>query len=310
MIATVTLNPAIDQTVTCADFRPNVVNRAEAVQFDPGGKGINVAACLADAGYAVVVTGFLGRENARFFEDLFARRGIVDRFVRIPGRTRTSVKIVDPARQETTDVNVPGLAPPADALDRLTKALDELCQRCEWFVLTGSLPPGVPDDLYATLVARLKARGKRTVLDTSGDGLRAAVAAGPTIIKPNLAELRQIVGAGLEDHEAIVVAARTLASRHGMALVVVSMGSEGAILVDGERAVWARPPHVRVESTVGAGDGMVAGLVAAQTVGLDLAACARLATAYAVGGITRIGPSLPAEEKLRGYRERVSLVAL
>src|SRR5438477_11391870 len=106
-IATVTLNPAIDQTVRADGFRPNMVNRAQAMQFDAGGKGVNVASFLADAGYEVTVTGLLGQDNADIFEQLFADKRIDDRFVRIPGRTRIGVKIVDEAGQQTTDINKP-----------------------------------------------------------------------------------------------------------------------------------------------------------------------------------------------------------
>src|SRR5437660_12612500 len=101
-IATVTLNPAIDQTVRVDHFNPNVVNRSSAMRFDSGGKGVNVASFLADAGYSVAVTGFLGQDNAALFQQFFTHKGIDDQFVYIPGSTRIGVKIVDEARQQTT----------------------------------------------------------------------------------------------------------------------------------------------------------------------------------------------------------------
>lgn len=310
MIATVTLNPAIDQTVKVHNFEPNVVNRGQSMQFDPGGKGVNVASFLVDAGHQVSVTGFLGEENTQIFERLFARKKMVDHFVRIPGRTRTGVKIVDPAQQQTTDINMPGQAPPEEAVDELLETLDGLVECCQWFVLTGSLPPGVPTDLYATLITRLRASGKRTALDTSRDGLRAGVPAGPTILKPNREELQQIVGRTLTDHAAIDEAARTLRKEHGIDIVVVSLGAEGALFVDGETSVLAVPPAVTVESTVGAGDAMVAGLVAGQSEGLSLSDCAQLSTAFSLGAITRIGASLPPSDELGRYREQVSVRSL
>ena len=310
MIATVTLNPAIDQTVKVDNFRPNRVNRGQAMQFDPGGKGVNVASFLVDAGHEVAVTGFLGAENAQIFERLFARKGMDDRFVRIPGRTRTGVKIVDPARQQTTDINMPGQAPPEGAVDTLFEVLDALVDECEWFVLTGSLPPGVPTDLYATLIGRLKALGRRTVLDTSREALRAAIPAGPTIAKPNREELQQMVGRTLDDLAAVEGAAWGLRDEHGIEMVVVSLGAEGAIFVDSDASVLAKPPGVKVESTVGAGDAMVAGLVVAQLADLGLVECARLATAFSVGAITRIGATLPAAEELQRCRIETSIRVL
>src|SRR5947208_16681879 len=110
-IATVTLNPAIDQTVRVDNFQPNRVNRAQALTFDASGKGVNVASFLADYGYNVAVTGYLGQENVNIFEQFFASKGIDDCFVRIPGNNRINVKVVDEVNQQTTDINLPGLPP-------------------------------------------------------------------------------------------------------------------------------------------------------------------------------------------------------
>src|SRR3712207_3957269 len=110
-VLTVTLNPAIDRTVTIHGFAAGGVDRVEQVQQNPGGKGVNVAVTLADAGHSAAVTGFLGRENIASFEQLFAQKQIDDRFVRIAGQTRVGIKIVDPAQQQTTDINFPGFTP-------------------------------------------------------------------------------------------------------------------------------------------------------------------------------------------------------
>ena len=172
-VITVTLNPAIDRTVTIPNFTAGKVNRVEHTQDNPGGKGVNVAVTLADAGHAVAVTGLLGRENATSFEDLFARKDILDQFVRVAGHTRVGIKIVDPALGQTTDINFPGPAPAQQNLDLLYTYLD--AADTPWAVLAGSLPPGVPLTIYRDLVAMLKAGGRRVVLDTSGDPLPAAL---------------------------------------------------------------------------------------------------------------------------------------
>ena len=303
-VVTLTLNPAIDQTVSVNNFRLDAVNRGQAMQFDPGGKGVNVASFLADAGYAVTATGFLGEENPTLFERLFARKGITDAFIRIPGHTRTGVKIVDEVQQQTTDINMLGQAPPPEAVDVLLAQLEDLAASHEWFVLTGSLPPGVPTDIYATIIQRVQARGKHVVLDTSEAALRAAAPAGPTVIKPNRLELQQLLGLEIVGLPAIDAAARQLLET-GTQLVVISMGAEGALFVNRERSLLATPPQVVVKSTVGAGDAMVAGIVAGHIAGLDLEACARQATAFSVGKITRIGPHLPPPEELARYPQQV-----
>lgn len=303
-VVTVTLNPAIDQTVTIHNFAAGEVNRVEQLQQHPGGKGVNVAAVLADAGRRVAVTGWLGRANSALFEALFEQKRIADHFVRIGGQTRVGIKIIDPAQQQTTDINFPGQPPAPDDLAALRARLADL--ESDWVVLAGSLPPGVAPAIYRELAEELRARGRRVALDTSGPALHAAVAAAPQILKPNLHELEQLVGAALPDQAAVVAAARGLLAR-GVGLVIVSMGARGACFVSGEQVVLARPPQVAVTSTVGAGDAMVAGAVAAQLGGLALPDCARLATAYALDAITRVGAGLSAPESIRALAAQVAL---
>jgi 1-phosphofructokinase len=303
---TVTLNPAIDRTVTIANFAAGQVNRVEEMRQNAGGKGVNVAAVLADAGHVLAATGFLGRENSALFEALFAQKQIADHFVRIDGQTRVGIKIADPVLRQTTDINFPGQAPtPADvaALRRVVGELDG-----GWFVLAGSLPPGMQPTIYAELVAIARSRGHRVALDTSGPALQHAIEAGPEIIKPNIHELEEMVGATLPDQSAVVGAARALIAR-GVGLVVVSMGADGACFVSRDQVVMARPPAVEVASTVGAGDAMVAGVVAAQLRGLALAEAARLATAFSLDAIQRIGAGLSAPDTIAALMERVSVEA-
>lgn len=305
-IATVTLNPAIDQTVRVDDFRPNAVNRGQAMQFDAGGKGINVASFLADAGYAVAATGFLGQRNTEIFEQFFAHKRIDDYFMRIPGRTRIGVKIIDETNRQTTDINMPGQSPPEEAIQMLLMTIEQLSVSCDWFVLSGGLPPGVPTTIYATIINLLKKCGKQVVLDTSYQALQEGIQTGPTIVKPNLDELQQIVGRPLQSETAIEQVALQLLD-DDIRLVVISMGEKGAMFVDQHTTLIATPPQVDVKSTVGAGDAMVAGLIVGQIQGLSLADCARLATAFSIGAITHIGSHLPGSDVLQKYFHTVSV---
>lgn len=307
--ATLTLNPAIDQTLRVNNFRPGSVNRAQSMQSEASGKGVNVASFLVDYGYAVSVTGYLGEANSAIFEQFFASKQIDDRFLRIPGSTRTNVKVVDEANQQTTDINMPGLHPPPEALDVLMKTVMQLAPSCDWFVLSGSLPPGIPSEIYSTLINQLKQQGKQTLLDTSGDALRAGIRANPTIIKPNLEELQQLTGQTLEGEGEILWAARQLLNED-LHLVVVSMGKEGALFVEQASALLATPPTVSVKKTFGAGDAMVAGLIAAQRQNLNLAESARLATAFSLAAITRLDYHLPDRATLQTYFDQVFITPL
>lgn len=309
MIATVTLNPAIDQTVFVDDLRVGSVNRGTASAVHAGGKGVNVAAVLADYGLPVTATGLLGGDNPTLFEELFARKGIRDEFIRIPGATRTAIKLVDRKAGQITEINLPGLTPDPTALDHLRDRLETLSATCRWIVLAGNLPPGVPVDWYATTIRRLRAHGCRVALDTSHAALAAGVRAGPTLIKPNLEELSHLTGTALVELPAIAAAGRALLA-HGIELVVVSLGVRGALLIDRQHTLLATPPAVNVVSTVGAGDALLAGLIAGQVAQLDLAACARLGTAFALAVITRVDAHLPDPATLEAYQAQVSVHAL
>ncbi len=304
-VVTVTLNPAIDNTVAVPDFRAGEVNRVASSQLDAGGKGVNVASALADDGFRLGVTGFLGRDNDAIFRALFEHKGIVDRFVRIDGVTRTGIKIVDHVNNSTTDINFPGQTGGPGELDALRAALGELAATCDWVVIAGSVPAGLPSSIYHDLITSLP--GKRVALDASGEALRLALAARPYLIKPNVNELREILDRPLLDEAAIVAAARELQQTYGIACVAVSMGADGAIVVDGDGAVVALPARVEVASTVGAGDAMVAGLVSSAIRGLPLAERARRATAFSMGAIAQLGSGLPPRDVLEDLGTRVTI---
>ena len=305
-IATVSLNPAIDQTALVPDFAAGAVNRVEREQSDAGGKGVNVASFLAQFGLPVAVTGILGENNIEPFVRLFVEKGIVDRFVRLPGLTRVNVKIVDERQDRVTDINVPGLAVGDGDLARLDAAIDALAADTGWFVLSGSVPAGVPDTVYAELVTNLKKRGKTVVLDASGPPFAAAIGTGPDVIKPNIEELQELVGRNLATHGDIVAAAKQLIDQ-GIGLVAVSMGPDGALFVERDAAVLAVPPNITVKSTVGAGDAMVAGIVTGTLRGLDLSDRARLATAFSLGALGEIGPRLPPPDVVESFVPRVRI---
>ena len=306
-ITTLTLNPAIDRTVTIPGFTAGAVNRVETTSDRPGGKGINVAAALAEHGNAVAALGFLGRHNETAFTAFFAARGIEDHCLRLPGSTRVGIKISDPLRHETTDINFPGLSPSCADIAALRTQIAAISGG--WCVLAGSLPPGVPAAIYREFITTLKTNGVRTVLDSSGDALREALTAGPDFIKPNVHELEAHVGRALPTEAAVIAAARELVAG-GVRLVVVSRGADGACFVTADEVVTAQPPCVTVRSTVGAGDAMVAGVIAAQLRGLSLADAARLATAFSLSALTRTETSLNLQVEIEAFASRVQITSV
>ena len=299
---TVTLNPAIDETIFVERLSPGTVHRALGYHRQPGGKGINVAAMLARAGLDVLATGLLGREGAEFFERFFEARGIRDGFVRVPGETRPGIKIVDRVPGETTDLNLPGRAPQAAELDALEEVLGAHVAPGLWVVVSGSLPPGVGSDYLAGLVRTVRSRGGHVAVDTSGAALAAAAEAGVDLVKPNRAELAELVGRDLAAFGDVLEAAAALHEK--IPHVVVSLGHEGALFHMPELGVMAGAPPVEVVSTVGAGDALLAGYLAALAAGRAPADRARDATVLAWCAVESIDRALapPAEREARAAR--------
>ncbi|MDE1917824.1 MAG: 1-phosphofructokinase [Sphingomonadales bacterium] len=308
-VATVTFNPAIDQTIMVDHLTRGEVHRARAVRQDPGGKGVNVASCLADWGVPVTVTGLLGADNAAPFEALCATKSITDRFERVPGSTRVNIKIVDAG--ETTDINMDGLCMGEAEEARVMAALDGFAGPDALVVLSGSLPPGCDMDVYGRMVARLRAAGAMTILDTSGLPLDHALRGDvlPDVIKPNRRELAAWAGEPLASTAEVIRCGGALLAR-GIQLVVVSMGEEGALFLSGDCALLARLAVGELASTVGAGDAMVAGLAAAMLEGAGLERTARLATAFAVAKLGRPGPHLPGITTVHALSEDVAITVI
>ncbi|MBC2656586.1 1-phosphofructokinase [Pseudomonas sp. MSSRFD41] len=286
-ILTLTLNPALDLTVPLAHLEVGQVNRSQALHVHAAGKGVNVAQVLADLGHRLTVSGFLGAGNPQAFDELFARRGFVDAFVRVPGETRSNIKLAE-ADGRVTDVNGPGPRVDAVAQQALLARLEQIAPGHDAVVVAGSLPQGVSPQWFQALLLRLKAMGLKLALDTSGAALRAGLAAGPWLVKPNGEELADALGRPVATPADQAAAARQLQAQ-GVEHVVVSHGADGVHWFATGQALQALPPKVAVVSTVGAGDSLLAGVLHGLLVGQDAAQALRTATAIAVMAVTQIG---------------------
>ncbi|MBC3345525.1 1-phosphofructokinase [Pseudomonas sp. SWRI196] len=286
-ILTLTLNPALDLTVELARLEPGQVNRSDAMHSHAAGKGVNVAQVLADLGHTVTVSGFLGEDNAQAFDTLFAQRGFVDAFIRVPGETRSNIKLAEQDGR-ITDLNGPGPVIDDAAQQALLERLEQIAPGHDVVVVAGSLPRGVSPRWLQALIIRLKTLGLNVALDTSGEALRVALTAGPWLIKPNTEELADALGCEVVSELAQAEAAQRLHAQ-GIEHVVISHGADGVNWFSVGSALHASPPKVTVASTVGAGDsllaGMLHGLLSADTPQQTL----RTATAIAAMAVTQIG---------------------
>jgi 1-phosphofructokinase family hexose kinase len=188
----------------------------------------------------------------------------------------------------------------------LLKIVDELCAECRWFVIAGSIPIGLPADIYKEIIAFTKQKGGQVALDASGEGFKEALTAVPAMIKPNIDELQEFCGHSLNTQAEVIGAARHLIDQ-GLQTVVVSMGAKGALFVDKTGVIRAIPPKVQVKSTVGAGDAMLSGMVAGKIENRSLKECARLATAFSIVAVTHIGAGLLPTTSLKSIECQVQL---
>jgi 1-phosphofructokinase family hexose kinase len=305
-IVTVTLNPAIDLTVFLDRLDVGGVNRARSQHRQAGGKGVNVSAMLGAWGLPGTATGFLGADNPELFVGLFHRHRIRDEFIRIPGETRTGIKIVSEDPRETTDLNFPGLQPTPAELRELEEKLRKLARPGRWFVLAGSLPAGLGSDFFAKTIDLLKRGGAKVAVDTSGNALKIAIDAGVDLIKPNAHELAEVLGHELADFPSCVEAAR-MVQREKVSHVVVSLGSGGALFVTPESALLAAAPPVKVVSTVGAGDSLLAGCLAGLVTGRPPEEVAKLGTAFAWCALEDVRRELPAAAEIQARLSRINV---
>ncbi|NMY77001.1 1-phosphofructokinase [Pseudomonas sp. WS 5071] len=286
-ILTLTLNPALDLTVRVSHLQPGDVNRSQAMLTHAAGKGVNVAQVLADLGHKLTVSGFLGEDNQQAFNALFARRGFVDAFIRVPGETRSNIKLAEDDGR-VTDINGPGPQVSEAAQQALIDKLDQIAASHDAVVVAGSLPRGISPQWLYQLLLRLKALGLKVILDTSGQALKQGLNAGPWLIKPNTEELSDALGADISSLASQVAAATRLQAQ-GVEHVVISQGAEGVNWFSHGPAWQALPPKVSVASTVGAGDSLLAGMLHGLLSGHSPEQTLRTATAIAAMAVTQIG---------------------
>ena len=269
MIYTVTLNPAVDKELVVPAIEMDTVLRSQDINVDYGGKGFNVSRMLESLGGSSVALGFAGGHNGELLREGLESLGIESDFVWVDGETRTNVSIVTEIPSHYIKVNEPGPTISAEAREALKEKVRTLARAGDWWVLAGSLPPGVSPTIYADLIQVIQEAGAYVVLDTSGEALRWGVSGRPFLAKPNDVELQQLTGLPVAGPAEIASAAAFM-QKSGIDNVVVSLGKEGAMLVD-EQGVWqAASPRITERNPIGAGDSMVGGLVWGLSEGLSV----------------------------------------
>ena len=261
MITAISLNPSVDRTLTVEGFTPGGLNRVISTRDVAAGKGINVALTVSALGLDVNCIGFMYKDNGSLFEKRLMVNSTPYDFMWCDGSVRTNIKVFDRAAGVVTELNESGREISQEYLDEMVDFVARHAENSDYLILSGSLPPGCPDDYYRTLINAVEGLGCRCVLDADGERLRQGLEARPFMIKPNRFELETMTGHSLTSIQEVRDVARQYIDM-GVEVVAVSLGEDGAMILRGDEALYAPRLNIDVKSTVGAGDSMVAGLVA------------------------------------------------
>jgi len=309
LIITVTLNTAVDKTYTVENFALDRVHRPTVEKSVAGGKGINVARVLHTLGQQVIATGLIGGYNGGLILSSLDSEGIAHDFVRMRGESRVCVAVVDPANRTQTEVNENGPEVLPEEIEALQSRIRSLLPGASHLVLSGSAPPGVPDDFYARAIESAKEAGALAVLDSIGEHFRQGVRARPYMVKPNVAELSAYVGSELYTVGEILEAARQVAGL-GIPMVAVTMGRMGALATDGHEAWQASPPEIEFVSAVGSGDALLAAFLDALARGGDLPEALRVGTAAGAANAAIYGAGFCSAESVEALKVGVRVARL
>ena len=260
MITTVTLNPAIDKTISITKLTPNDANRVSMVEIDAGGKGINCSRMLKELGVETKAVTFLGGKTGDFLRMVLEKEGVPLEFVATGKATRTCIAVEDASDRPPTTFNESGGPIEHNELVALLEKAKDISRQSSFMVFGGSVPVGINKDIYNVLIQIAVAGGAKAVLDADGEAFNEGLRAMPFMIKPNREEAERILGQQFESKSDVARAALELAER-GIELVVISLGKQGAIACYEGIIYDVVPPTVKATSTIGSGDSMIAGLL-------------------------------------------------
>jgi 1-phosphofructokinase family hexose kinase len=306
VIVTVTLNPAIDQTLVLDRFVAGDTLRVRSSRFDAGGKGINVSRVVRELGGQTVAMGFAPGGLGRYIEQTLKSEGIECDFVHTKGETRTNITIMDETRHMQTILSDPGPETDERFVEQLLTKLRKRLKANDWLVVAGSIPPPLSPDIYAEMISMARERWVHTVLDADGPALVAGVAAKPEMVKGNRRELERLLGRHLDDEESTLEAAHILREMT-IRTAVVTRGREGAVAECDEGSWRSLAPRVRAVSAVGSGDAFLAGVVHSLSRGGRMEDALRLGVAAGTAAVLTPGTELCHRREIDVLQPRVKV---
>ena len=294
-IITITFSPCIDKSTAVAALVPEKKLVCATPKLEPGGGGINIARAIKKLGGAATAIFPSGGYTGKYFNHLLEKENIPAVIIETANETRENIIVVDEATNNQYRFGMPGTGLTAAEWKKCLLAVEEMSD-VEFIIASGSLPPGVPDTIYALLAKIAKSKNAKFIVDTSGEALKHAAAEGVYMLKPNLGELSSLAGKKEIQPSEVKTIAREIIAKGNCEVIVVSMGADGAMLVTAEIAGIFKPPAVERKSTVGAGDSMVAGIVFYLAQGKDLTQSVQYGVACGTAATLNAGTELCKKE--------------
>ncbi len=295
-IITVTFSPCIDKSTSVASLLPEKKLKCTAPKLEPGGGGINVARAIKKLGGQATAIFPSGGYTGKFFNHLLEKENIPAIIIETANETRENIIVLDESSNNQYRFGMPGTALSEGEWKQCLKVAEEI-NNVEFIIASGSLPTGVPTNIYAQLAKMAKNKNAKFIVDTSGEALQKALNEGVYLIKPNLGELAALAGKNeLLNNNEIKNIAKDIINKGKSEIVVVSMGAAGAMLVTKDIAEIIKPPPVKRKSTVGAGDSMVAGIVFYLAKGKNIFEAVQYGVACGTAAIINSGTALCKKE--------------
>ena len=309
MIYTITLNPALDRTIEIDGLKADDANRIVREARYAGGKGIDCSRAIEELGGESTALGFIGGYDGLELEGRLINEGIICEFTRIGGQTRTNIIIVDHKKKTQIILNAAGPKITPGEIGLFFQKIRSLPLHAEFVIVSGSVPPGVNQHIYAQIITTLNEKGIRVALDADGDLLRYGCGAKPTIIKPNIHEFQRLTGITSTDPTLLVEKAREIVAK-GVSMCLISLGAEGIVGVTQDLAFRAIPPQVEVVSHVGAGDSALAGFIVALTKKKDFRQALIMAAAAGSAAVMNPGTALYKKKDVERLKKEVTIEKL
>lgn len=306
MILTVTANAAIDKRYVVERYGVGNVNRVKSCSANAGGKGINVARVASIVGERMTATGFLGGHAGKFISERVEARGIKSDFVWCEGESRTCINIWDEVNHQQTEFLEPGFSVTPDDCDKLIEKFTSILPECKVVTISGSTPKGADSSLYKRMIRAAREAGKPVILDTSGQLLEDCLLERPTMIKPNIDEIRALTGRPMNSREGMIRAARDL-HEDGVEIVVISLGGDGSLVSCNEGVFDVKVPKIDAVNTVGCGDSMIAGFAVGISRGLSMVETIRLASAVSAANAMRMETGFIVKEDMEALLPQIQV---